>query len=179
MYSEFFFNSISLAARLHRKQVRYDELNTPYISHLVVTSFLLSEVTKDENILIAGLMHDVLEDVDNYFYQDLLEDTNKTIADIVYNVTEDNNLPYFRKKEKYLQRLETCDIDSLIVSIADKYHNLISIKSMRDEKKNNNQYIVIKGVLKIAKARIDKQHPYYVLVDKLDKELIKHVRTEY
>ena len=48
--------AIKLASRLHRDQVRSDSERTPYVSHLMAVASLLSSVTDDEDIVIAGLM---------------------------------------------------------------------------------------------------------------------------
>lgn len=54
--------AINAAARAHRDQVRKGS-GIPYVSHVYAVMFLLSQVTDDEDILIAGLLHDTLEDV--------------------------------------------------------------------------------------------------------------------
>jgi (p)ppGpp synthase/HD superfamily hydrolase len=174
MYSEIFLNTISLASRLHRDQFRYDKFKTPYITHLVGVGFLLSSVTKDENIIKAGIMHDSLEDVPEYDYEDLVLDCGTVVADMVLDVTEEKSLPYMERKQKYIDHLKSASIDSIIISVADKYYNLLSYKDMDEERKHDGHMMVIRAVLNIAKERIDKDHDYYSLVDILDKEIVKY-----
>ncbi len=127
--------AIKLASRLHHTQSRKDSHNTPYISHLVAVAMLLREVTTDEDVIIAGLMHDALEDVPNYTYDNLVQDCGKRVADIVYNVTEpldanktkNEQLPWLTRKQVYLKKLEGGTTESALVSLADKIHNTESI----------------------------------------------------
>lgn len=174
MYSEDFLNTISLASRLHKDQSRYDKFKTPYITHLVGVGFLLSSVTNNENIIKAGIMHDSLEDVPDYNYEDLVADCGVVVADMVLDVTEEKSLPYIERKEKYINHLKSAPLDSLIISVADKYYNLLSYKDINEDKKHDGHMMVIRGVLNIAKERISKDHKYYSLVDILDKEIIKY-----
>ena len=78
-------DAIKLAARLHRDQVRNDNERSPYITHLVSVMVVLSQVTDDEDILVAGIMHDSLEDVPHYTYERLVEDCGERVAKIVHH----------------------------------------------------------------------------------------------
>ncbi len=123
--------AIKLASHLHRNQVRRDKNSTPYASHLVSVAMLISSVTEDEDTIIAGLMHDSLEDVPLYTYERLKEDCGEVVAEIVKHVTEpldankgdDEQLPWLTRKEEYLNNLRSGDEKSAIVSAADKIHN--------------------------------------------------------
>lgn len=123
--------AIKSASHLHRHHVRKDRNHTPYISHLVSVAMMLREVTDDEDIIIAGLMHDSLEDVPNYTYDNLASDFGNRVADIVMHVTEpldankgdDEQLPWLTRKEKYLENLKSGGVESAMVSASDKIHN--------------------------------------------------------
>lgn len=134
--------AIKLACRLHRGQVRRDNNKTPYVSHLMSVAALISEVTVDEDIIIAGLLHDSLEDVPGYTYDQLVIDCGKRVADIVTHVTEpldpnkemDEQLPWLERKEKYLEVLRAGGTESAMVSCADKIHNTESfIRDIKQE----------------------------------------------
>lgn len=123
--------AIKLASRLHRNQVRNDSEKTPYISHLVAVAILLASATTDEDTIIAGLMHDSLEDVPNYTYEQLIKDCGERVAKIVKHVTEpldatkshEEQLPWLERKQAYLDALRIGSIESAMVSSADKIHN--------------------------------------------------------
>jgi (p)ppGpp synthase/HD superfamily hydrolase len=123
--------AIKLACHLHRHQMRKDFHSTPYVSHLFSVAMILSTVTDDEDIIIGGLLHDSLEDVPHYTYDNLVEDCGERVASIVKHVTEpldaskmDNEqLPWLARKDQYLENLKAGGIESAMVSAADKIHN--------------------------------------------------------
>lgn len=141
-------NTIKLAAHLHRHQTRIDKNRTPYISHLVSVAIIISQVTDDEDIIIAGLMHDSLEDVPHYTYENLVEDCGERVANIVRHVTEpldankqaEEQLPWLTRKEAYLENVRSGGIESAIVSAADKIHNLQSM--LGDIEKENEVFLL-------------------------------------
>jgi (p)ppGpp synthase/HD superfamily hydrolase len=124
-------SAVKLACHLHRNQIRKDSLHTPYVSHLFAVAMILASVTDDEDIVIAGLMHDALEDVPLYTYEKLSEDCGGRVAVIVKFVTEpldankddDEQLPWLTRKEAYLANLKQGGVESAMVSAADKIHN--------------------------------------------------------
>lgn len=103
--------------------------DTPYIVHPFAVMTIASRVTDDEDTLIACLLHDTLEDVpDKYSHDDMRRDFGDTIVRIVEGVTKDNSIPDWRaRNEAYLAHLRTASDASVIVSGADKIHNLQSI----------------------------------------------------
>ena len=134
--------AIKCAARLHRFQSRNDSKQTPYSTHLFSVAILLSSVTDDEDILIAGIMHDALEDVPGYTYEQLVIDCGERVAEIVKHVTEpldankekDEQIPWLERKEAYLELLRSGGVESALVSAADKIHNTISfLKDAQEE----------------------------------------------
>ena len=127
--------AIGMSARLHRHQERRDS-ETPYAMHPYAVAFLISEYTDDEETIAAALMHDVLEDVRGYEYEDLVNDFGKRIASIVLEVSEERS-PYFSmkkdrqtwryRKERYLENLKSASKEALLVAAGDKYHNLFAL----------------------------------------------------
>ncbi len=138
--------AIKLASRLHYGQVRNDAKRTPYVSHLMSVAVILSEVTTDEDVIIAGLMHDSLEDVPHYTYEKLVEDCGVRVAEIVKYVTEpldatkvaSEQLPWLERKEAYLEVLRQGGTESAMVSSADKIHNTESF--IRDIEKEDGMF---------------------------------------
>ncbi len=139
--------ALELSARLHREHIRKDSSRTPYITHLMGVMLLLSSITEDEDILIAGLMHDSMEDVAGYTYEKLVADCGKEVADIVRGVTEirdvspieDRTLRWLTHKESYLHTLRSASDKSVLVSVADKTHNLITL--MSNYKKEGDDFL--------------------------------------
>lgn len=164
---------INLASRLHFNQNRKGGNDLPYISHPYSVAWILSNYSNDEDIIVAGLLHDVLEDVKGYHYQDLVEDFGEKIAQIVKGVSEDKNpndedddsVSWEDRKINYLRILESSSQDSLLVSAADKIHNLQSMMDAYQEKgedfwKNFNspkdkKLWLYKEVLNLLKIKLD------------------------
>jgi (p)ppGpp synthase/HD superfamily hydrolase len=126
--------AISEASRLHRDQIRKDELQTPYISHLIGVMVLLSMATHDEDILIAALLHDALEDTD-YTPDEMERKFGSRVKDIVMGVTEESKLrgthgDWRDVKESYLENLRKAPDESVMVSLADKIQNTRSLIEM-------------------------------------------------
>lgn len=139
--------AIKLACHLHRHQTRKDDYSTPYVSHLFSVAMILATATDDEDIIIAGLLHDSLEDVPHYTYDNLVSDCGERVASTVIHVTEpldankmDNEqLPWLTRKEQYLENLKAGGTESAMVSAADKIHNTESFLS--DTAKSGDVFI--------------------------------------
>lgn len=129
-YTERLDKALRIATFAHRNQVR-KSTDIPYIIHPFGVMVIASNVTEDEDILIACLMHDVLEDVDASIYDEnkMREDFGDRVVAIVKDVTKDENEPdWLIRSNNYLHHLEfeACD-EAVIVSASDKIHNLLSI----------------------------------------------------
>lgn len=124
--------AINTASRLHVGQVRKGDNDLPYVSHPFSVAWILRGYTKDENTIIAGLLHDVLEDVPGYRYEDLEKDFGAIVASIVKelsedkdpNVQSDDKATWEYRKKKYLQGVKRHSEKALMVCAADKIHNL-------------------------------------------------------
>lgn len=105
----------------------------PYIIHPVGVMMIASNTTDDEDILIACLMHDVIEDVDSNIYSetDMRKEFGDRVVDTVKDVTKDESATDWHDRSKaYLQQLlEKASDEAVIVSAADKIHNLQSTLS--------------------------------------------------
>lgn len=115
------------AAIAHRDHKR-KSTDIPYIVHLFSVMTLVSQETHDEDVLIAALLHDTLEDVaDQYSREDMLRDFGERVVAIVEGVTKDDTLTSWRdRSESYLSNLKLASDESVIVAAADKLHNLQS-----------------------------------------------------
>lgn len=121
--------AIYIAASQHRTQTR--KLNDlPYIVHPFSVAWLLSEQTNDEDVIVAALLHDVVEDTDGYTLKDIARDFGDNVAAIVGEVSEDKKLPWKERKEKYIEGLKSASTGAILVSAADKIHNIFSLHEL-------------------------------------------------
>lgn len=136
-YTERFDKAIRIAAWAHDQQKQYRKgTDLPYIIHPVGVMLIASGVTSDEDVLLASLLHDVLEDVDSKIYSqdDMNRDFGQNVTDIVLGVTKNDDIKDWRQRsEAYIRHLREGSNESLIVSLADKIHNLKSILIDYDE----------------------------------------------
>jgi hypothetical protein len=84
---------------------------------------LIWEAGGNEDEAIAGLAHDLMEDL-NIPYNDVRYYFGQIVADIVQALTEDETLPLELRKEAYVDAIACNDKSVALVSAADKLHNL-------------------------------------------------------
>lgn len=123
--------AITVATRAHDGQHRKGS-DIPYISHPYSVMLFAAEMTSDEDTLAAALLHDVLEDSpDVYSEADMRRDFGDTVTNIVLDVTEkkrpDEKASWKIRKDEYLAHLAHASESALIVSLADKTHNLTTL----------------------------------------------------
>jgi (p)ppGpp synthase/HD superfamily hydrolase len=100
----------------HGEQLR--KHGTPYFTHPLAVAQLLKEHGFGIDYQIAGLFHDLLEDTDAT-YEDLVNISNKSVADAVKLVTKEKGY----KMPKYIKRISENDIAKM-VKLADRINNL-------------------------------------------------------
>lgn len=114
----------------HKFQIRKGS-GTPYIAHLMSVCAIALEYGADEDIAIAALLHDAVEDVEFVTIDTIENEFGKSVADIVSMCSDTENTcnkpPWRSRKEKYIEHLKTAPPEVLLVSLADKLHNLTSL----------------------------------------------------
>jgi len=118
------------ADELHRLQRRKGKLNVPYISHLIAVSALVWEDGGDEQQAIAALLHDAIEDA-GVTQAQIAARFGERVGRIVADCTDTNGAvaaggekePWILRKTRFLEHLRTVQLDSLLVTAADKAHN--------------------------------------------------------
>lgn len=115
--------TVNNATLFHKDQIRKID-NIPYIEHPIAVWKILSRVTQEIPVIEAWLLHDVIEDVKNG--RTLLErNYPREIIDLVDSVSEQNkSLPRKERKIAYLEHLSNANYKSLLISLADRIHNL-------------------------------------------------------
>lgn len=100
----------------------------PYIAHPYAVMFISSQFTDKEDILIASLLHDVVEDVSPEIYSadDIRRDFGSWVCRLVLDVTKDiEEFDWHRQSNLYLHHLGNKAVgDALIVALSDKIHGV-------------------------------------------------------
>lgn len=121
--------ALELVAVLFRNEQRLLS-GLPYIVHLVGVSYIVGRVTDDEDVIVAALLHDVLEDIspDRYSESDMRRDFGDRITDIVKTVGHDER-KYDKElaRKKYLEQLTIGPLEAVLVSASDLLHNTTDI----------------------------------------------------
>lgn len=128
MYSYRLEQAIRAAAVLHRDQVRRGVAPLPYVTHLSAVAWLVNDYTKDEDVVIAAWLHDTLEDTD-YTAKELEQDFGEKVLKLVTTVSEPKEkdgkaLTWQERKDAYLEQLKKGPEEALLISAADKIHNM-------------------------------------------------------
>lgn len=127
-YSSRLYDAIELAARAHHGQVRKGT-EIPYIVHPLAVASLLIRVECPEQLVIAALLHDVVEDT-AFPIREVAARFGPEVADLVNALSEpDKSASWEDRKAHTLEYLEQKADDAvLIVALADKLDNIRAIR---------------------------------------------------
>ncbi|MBN1696262.1 MAG: bifunctional (p)ppGpp synthetase/guanosine-3',5'-bis(diphosphate) 3'-pyrophosphohydrolase [Spirochaetales bacterium] len=121
------FDAVKFAVKAHHGQFRKGSM-LPYIFHPLNVGRLLIEYNYPIDLVIAGFLHDTLEDT-MVTVEEIENTFNKRIALLVENVSEKNKASSWEnRKTETLENLRSAEADVLAVACADKLDNLRSMK---------------------------------------------------
>ena len=126
-----------VAEEMHRGQLR--KSGEPYLIHPMAVAEILAELGMDEETIVAGLLHDVVEDTP-YTMEELARDFGEEVALLVDGVTKLGSLKFESKEARQVENLRKMflamskDIRVLIIKLSDRLHNLRTINYMSHEK---------------------------------------------
>lgn len=124
-----------LANKLHGDQIRKD--GNPYIVHPTMVAMELAKNGADDNLICAGLLHDVMEDA-HLPKEVLTMEFNEDIANLVANDSEDKSLDWEVRKEIVINDVKARDNRYKMLVCADKLANL---KDVYEDTKVNGDRI--------------------------------------
>ena len=139
-----FLNSKSLskafdfAMTAHKNQKR--KSGDPFVIHPLAVANILSDLKLDSATIVTGLLHDTIEDT-SATYELVLKEFGKEVADLVDGVTKisalENKVVDNSKAENFRKLIlaTSKDIRVLLVKIADRLHNMRTIKAFKSEEK--------------------------------------------
>ena len=185
-----------VADEAHKGQVR--KSGEAYIIHPLCVAIILAELELDKETIVAGLLHDVVEDT-VMTVEEIAAEFSDEVALLVDGVTKLGQLSYDADKvEIQAENLRKMflamakDIRVILIKLADRLHNMRTLKHMTPEKQKEKAretmdiYAPIAQRLGISKIKIElddlslkylEPEAYYDLVEKV--ALRKSVRDEY
>jgi len=139
-YSDVINHALAFAAKHHDRQVRKGT-KLPYLTHPANVAIILTRYGRDNDTVVAGILHDVIEDcVRDGYTREMLEQrigdkfgdkVLETVLAVTYRKQDDDGVEFSpdERREDYLERLAVANEDARWVCAADKIHNASSILS--------------------------------------------------
>lgn len=171
----------------HMSQMRHS--GEPYYVHPYEVACILADMELDTDTIIAGLLHDVIEDTP-FGYEQVKNEFGEQVAMLVEGVTKLDKIKCISKEEAHIENLRKMffamakDIRVVLIKLADRLHNMRTLKHMRPDKQLEKAketldvYAPLAHRLGISKIKIELEDlslmyldsvAYHEIVDGLEK----------
>lgn len=124
--------AIYFATKAHNGQKRKSDKEVDMIFHPYTVAMIIQRAGGSDNAVIAGLLHDVVEDT-KYTLNDIVNEFGENIANIVSEVSEKKELEWDERKQEAIDRIKTASLDGKLVECADKVSNLETMYNLYEE----------------------------------------------
>ena len=163
--SERYEKALEYARKAHAGAVRKGT-DIPYIEHVIETARIVSTMTDDEDVIIAALLHDIIEDT-GHTADEIECNFGERVASLVKAESEDKRRDkaagdtWMIRKQETMNHLENAEYNVKLIALADKLSNMrlsaIRYKKEGDrmwqyfnEKDKNKQGWYYKGIAKLT-----------------------------
>ncbi len=187
--------AFEIGRTLHDGQLR--KSGEPYFIHPIEVAIILAELGMDDDAIIGGLLHDVVEDTE-YTREQLVKDFSEDIAVLVDGVTKLGSIKFESKEELQAENFRKMflamskDIRVLIIKLADRLHNMRTMQHMKPHKQVEKSretleiYAPLASRLGIAAVKFEMEdlalkylqpEEYKDLVEKVENRKIQRTET--
>lgn len=136
----------------HAHEGQFRKSGEPYIHHLIEVCYILSELNCGPSTLVAGLLHDVVEDTD-ISIQVIEKEFGSDVATIVESLTKIQRMKLSHRKEEDFVAEDhkkiflgmAKDVRVIVIKLADRLHNMRTLSSLKPER----QYALANETLKV------------------------------
>ncbi|HEV2403308.1 MAG TPA: HD domain-containing protein [Candidatus Saccharimonadales bacterium] len=125
LLSSRYLYALELVAQLFVNHTR-DVSGVPFVTHLFGVSYIVRQLTEDEDVHIAALLHDTLEDIppERYSAESIKVDFGSRVLKLVLAVThDDRRYEPHEARQRYLQQLQKAPAAASLISGADMLYN--------------------------------------------------------
>lgn len=174
--------AIYFATKAHTGQKRKQE-DIDMIFHPFTVGMILQRNGCDEDIVAAGILHDVVEDT-QYTFEDIEKIFGKEIRNYVYDASEpDKSLPWKERKEHTIEWIKKAPLGSKLIVASDKISNLE--EALKNIKKYGQDDVLARNpeeqkwyyvnVYKSCIENLDKNHPIFKRYENVLKEIWENI----
>ena len=131
-------DALRLSQEAHSNQLR--KSGDPFITHPLEVAKILTSIKLDADSIVAGLLHDTLEDT-NLTIEEINKKFGNEIVELVDGLTKINKFSLKVKNQKFGENYKklilatTKDLRVILVKLADRLHNMRTIQFIKDENK--------------------------------------------
>jgi (p)ppGpp synthase/HD superfamily hydrolase len=127
MYSGSLEHALRIAMIAHAGQTRRGDHTIPYATHPIHVCLLLARLGHDDEILQAGLLHDVVEDCAEWTVARIEREFSRRVAGFVAELTEDKSRSWEERKRQAIESAPSLSEGAAVIKACDKLHNLASL----------------------------------------------------
>ena len=128
MFSFAIERALRAAHAAHQGQTRKGG-DVPYVVHPLHAAVMLARLGGSETAIQAALLHDVVEDCEEWTVERVADEFGVEVAGIVAELTEDKSLTWEARKRAAVEHVAHLSPDALLVKAVDKLHNLETLVS--------------------------------------------------
>lgn len=127
MYSSIIERALHVAIAAHEGQNRKGDGASPYVTHPMHVALMLARFGLDDDVIAAGLLHDVVEDCPAWATERVQAEFGAHVAGIVAQLTEDKTRSWEERKQAAIAKVPHMSPEAASVKACDKLHNLHSL----------------------------------------------------